>query len=468
MTEGERAAKTGSRQKFLVLGVFMLIMIGLGISDSNRGVFSGIFERDLALTKPQVSMIVTVSYVGNLLFMLFGSRAADKMDKKKACMGILGLWVLAQALFFCTDNYICLLIGMFISMGASTLMNTMMNILSPYFFGVMAGLYVNVLFFVQGIGTSGNQKLTGTLAGSYGDYRLVCGGLGILGLVCLVILGFVRFEGQAGRKESAGKEFPKRETSEKELAKKEAPNNDAVEENVIGSKAIEVEAHVNKVVSEKSVRINAVDPVSSESVGNKVVSKESDGNKGNMRGMGGAVIAMGLVFGFYFIAEHGIMNWWAMYCSQGLALDNSKASTSVSLFFGTMTLGRLVLAPLVQRLGSRRSIVILGGLGSAVYILGVLLGGNGVWLLGFSGIFISIVYPTIVLFLQELFPKEVITTATGAVISVGTLFDIGFNAVFGSLVEAAGFGVCRVIFPVAILIFYVGFLGMLRMRKKQF
>ena len=416
MTEGERAVKTGSRQKFLVLGVFMLIMIGLGISDSNRGVFSGIFERDLALTKPQVSMIVTVSYVGNLLFMLFGSRAADKMDKKKACIGILGLWVLAQALFFCTDNYVCLLIGMFISMGASTLMNTMMNILSPYFFGVMAGLYVNVLFFVQGIGTSGNQKLTGTLAGSYGDYRLVCGGLGILGLVCLVILGFVRFEGQVDKKEIA----------------------------------------------------NVVEPVSSEAAGNKAVSKESVQNEGNMRGMGGAVAAMGLVFGFYFVAEHGIMNWWAMYCSQGLALDNSKASTSVSLFFGTMTLGRLVLAPLVQRLGSRRSIVILGGLGSAVYILGVLLGGNGVWLLGFSGIFISIVYPTIVLFLQELFPKEIITTATGAVISVGTLFDIGFNAVFGSLVEAAGFGVCRVIFPVAILIFYVGFLGMLRMKNKQF
>lgn len=416
MAEGEKAVKTGSRQKFLVLGVFMLIMIGLGISDSNRGVFSGIFERDLALTKPQVSMIVTVSYVGNLLFMLFGSRAADKMDKKKACMGILGLWVLAQALFFCTDNYVCLLIGMFISMGASTLMNTMMNILSPYFFGVMAGLYVNVLFFVQGIGTSGNQKLTGTLAGSYGDYRLVCGGLGILGLVCLVILGFVRFEGQVDKKEIA----------------------------------------------------NVVEPVSSEAAGSKTFSKESAEKKGNMKSLGGAVAAMGLVFGFYFVAEHGIMNWWAMYCSQGLALDSSKASTSVSLFFGTMTLGRLVLAPLVQRLGSRRSIVILGGLGSAAYILGVLLGGNGVWLLGFSGIFISIVYPTIVLFLQELFPKEIITTATGAVISVGTLFDIGFNAVFGSLVEAAGFGVCRVIFPVAILIFYVGFLGMLCMRKKQF
>lgn len=34
---------------------------------------------------------------------------------------------------------------------------------------------------------------------------------------------------------------------------------------------------------------------------------------------------------------------------------------------------------------------------------------------GSSGIFISIVYPTIILFLQELFLKEVIATATGTV-----------------------------------------------------
>ena len=37
----------------LVLLVFMLIMVALGISDSNRGVFSSIFERELRLTKPQ-------------------------------------------------------------------------------------------------------------------------------------------------------------------------------------------------------------------------------------------------------------------------------------------------------------------------------------------------------------------------------------------------------------------------------
>lgn len=392
--------RKAERVNYPVMAVFMLIMIALGISDSNRGVFSTVFEKGLNLSKPQVSLIVTVSYLGNLLFMLLGGNAADRFDRKKACMSILGLWTLAQVLFACTDNYVCLLLGMFVSMGASTLMNTMMNILSPLFFGTMAGLYVNVLFFVQGIGTSGNQKITGTLATDYNDYRFLCLGLAAVGMVSLILLGMAKFK-------SADETKPG-------------------------------------------------DSVSADGVANR--ERASVGKKGFRAAFNGTVLAMGLVFGFYFVAEHGIMNWWAMYCRQGLGLTGSRASTSVSLFFGTMTLGRLVMAPLVQKLGNRKSIALFGGIGSVLYILGILLGADGTLILGLSGICISVIYPTIVLLLQDIFPGDRIATVTGVVISIGTLFDIAFNAVFGSLVDAAGFSVCRVIFPVAILIFYGGFL----------
>ena len=155
------------------------------------------------------------------------------------------------------------------------------------------------------------------------------------------------------------------------------------------------------------------------------------------------VVILGLVFGFYFIAEHGILNWWSMYCQQGLGLSGADAGTGVSLFFAAMTIGRFVLAPFVQKLGTGRSIAVLGGLGSILYILGVLLGAKGIYLLGISGIFLSIVYPTIVLFLQELFPKENLATATGLIISFGTVFDILFNALFGGAVDRLGFGILQ-------------------------
>ena len=375
-----------AKKNFAVLIAFMLIMMGLGISDSSRGVFSGIFEHDLMLTKPQVSMIVTVSYVGNLVFVSLGGKAADRFDRKKVMLAVLAMWTLAQVLFAATDNYVCLLIGMFFSMGASTLLNTLMNLLSPLFFGSMAGMFVNILFFVQGIGTSGNQKLTGSLATGYSHFRMLCMVLIGIGCIGILILGM--------------KKFPK-------------------------------EDRVHKAIDEKPSKA--------------VLSYKT-------------VVMMGLVFGFYFIAEHGIMNWWTMYSQQGLGMSNAEASTGVALFFGTMTVGRLVLAPLVQKLGTRRSIVVFGGVGSIVYIVGVLSGVRGTWILGCSGIFISIIYPTIVLFLQELFPKESVATATGLVISFGTIFDIAFNAVFGSAVELAGFGICKVIFPAAMILFYVGFL----------
>ena len=375
-----------AKKNFAVLIAFMLIMIGLGISDSSRGVFSGIFEHDLMLTKPQVSMIVTVSYVGNLVFVSLGGKAADRFARKKVMLAVLIMWTLAQVLFAATDNYVCLLIGMFFSMGASTLLNTLMNLLSPLFFGSMAGMFVNILFFVQGIGTSGNQKLTGSLATGYSHFRVLCMVLIGIGCIGILILGM--------------KKFPK-------------------------------EDRVHKAIDEKPSKA--------------VLSYKT-------------VVMMGLVFGFYFIAEHGIMNWWTMYSQQGLGMSNAEASTGVALFFGTMTVGRLVLAPLVQKLGTRRSIVVFGGVGSIAYIVGVLSGVRGTWILGCSGIFISIIYPTIVLFLQELFPKESVATATGLVISFGTIFDIAFNAVFGSAVELAGFGICKVIFPAAMILFYVGFL----------
>ena len=339
---------------------------------------------------------MTVSYIGNLLFVLVGGRLADRCDHKKFFVSLLVIWISAQALFVTTRSYPLLVIGMFFSMGASTLLNTMMNILSPLFFGSMAGMFVNILFFTQGIGTSAHQMITGSIADGYEDYQLVCLLLGVMGLFSLVWILRSRFPKKAAENPEQPMETPE----------KAAPDHGAA--------------------APKRFRLSYA-------------------------------VGMGLVFGFYFVAEHGILNWWSMYCIQGLSLNAAVASFSVSLFFTTLTIGRLVFSPMVHRLGARRSILIMGGLGTLVYAAGVWLGTGGIWLVGASGALFSIVYPTGVLFLQELFPKRSIATATGLVLSIATMFDVGFNAVFGSLLELVGFGICRVIFPVAMVLFFVLF-----------
>ncbi len=41
-----------------------------------------------------------------------------------------------------------------------------------------------------------------------------------------------------------------------------------------------------------------------------------------------------LIFGFYFIAEHGILNWFMLYGINGLELEYDRASFFLSIFFG--------------------------------------------------------------------------------------------------------------------------------------
>ena len=66
-----------SNRRIALIG-FAILMVGLGISDSLRGIFSGIFQTHFALTAKGLSTIIAVSYAGNLCFLLAGG--SDSSD----------------------------------------------------------------------------------------------------------------------------------------------------------------------------------------------------------------------------------------------------------------------------------------------------------------------------------------------------------------------------------------------------
>ncbi len=375
------------KRKILIYIAFMLIMIALGASDSMRGIFAGVFESRFSLSKQGVSLIVTVSYIGNLVFILFGGKLSDRFSKKRVCIAVMALWLCALLLYVLTENYICLLIGMFVSMGASTLMNTMINILSPDFFGLSAGMTVSTLFFTQGIGTSLNQNVTGRLAKDYGAFRFVNVILILFGVAGLIIMCFVDFK----------------------------------EKNA--------EAYV------------------------KTASKSGKGILTK-----GSFYLFVFVFGFYFIAEHGIMNWWRMYLTDASGMSDERASVLLTVFFAGMTVGRLVFSPLIKKLGNGKSILLFAGAGTLLYVPGMFLGERTVCLVAASGLLISIVYPTLVQFINTFFSRDIIATATGFIISAATVFDIAFNALFGRVLDTIGFERGILIFPICMAVFYILYL----------
>ena len=374
---------------------FGVLMLGLGSSDSLRGIFSPVFQEHYSVGGRGLSMMVVISYVGNLLFLSVGGKMMDTFDRKKVAMGMLGIWMAAVLLNVLTDSYPMILLSMFLALGASTMLNTTVNLLTPMVCAGYAGMMVNIFFFIQGIGTSGSQFLLGRFAFSYDGWKMINGVLFAVGLVSLVLFAMVNLKPEKIKPKTIQKKKP--------------------------------------------------------------------------QDMPGASIfwLLVLMMGFYFIGEHGIMNWMLTYCMNALQMPSHTASAYLSIFWGGMTVGRLVFAPVVQKLGVRKSLKYFGGAGTVLFVTGVLSGSKGVILLSSSGLLISILYPTMVLFFQQIYPVSVVATKTGAIISAATIADIVFNAGFGALSDSMGIQISFLILPVCMVLYYCFYLLLLRVSSLE-
>ena len=374
---------------------FGVLMLGLGSSDSLRGIFSPVFQEHYSVGGKGLSMMVVISYVGNLLFLSVGGKMMDTFDRKKVAMGMLGIWMAAVLLNVLTDSYPMILLSMFLALGASTMLNTTVNLLTPMVCAGYAGMMVNIFFFIQGIGTSGSQFLLGRFAFSYDGWKMINGVLFAVGLVSLVLFAMVNLKPEKIKPKTIQKKKP--------------------------------------------------------------------------QDMPGASIfwLLVLMMGFYFIGEHGIMNWMLTYCMNALQMPSHTASAYLSIFWGGMTVGRLVFAPVVQKLGVRKSLKYFGGAGTVLFVTGVLSGSKGVILLSISGLLISILYPTMVLFFQQIYPVSVVATKTGAIISAATIADIVFNAGFGALSDSMGIQISFLILPVCMVLYYCFYLLLLRVSPSE-
>ena len=82
--------------------------------------------------------------------------------------------------------------------------------------------------------------------------------------------------------------------------------------------------------------------------------------------------------------------------------------------------------------------------------------------MGGSGFALSILYPTMVLLIQEIYPGRLAATRTGAIISIATIADIVFNLLFGMAAKTWGYGVSFMVMPVCMAGFYLLFLNLQR------
>lgn len=373
--------KWSSRLTFFA---FVVLMVGLGSNDSLRGIFSTIFQEHFSLTTTQLGLIVTASYIGNLVFLLVGGNLSTRFSKKRVLQVLILIWMAALALFAFTSNYTVLLIGMALALGSSTLLNTTMNLITPLLFATAPGFFVNFLFFTQEIGTSGSQYILGSHADGFAFWQHTNLVLLILGAVAFVLLLFC---------------------------------------NVPEEAAAPADAPAQKGGYDWRIIVPYV-----------------------------------LVFGFYFIAEHGVMNWMVAYGVDGLGLPQASAAKYLSVLFGGMMIGRLCLSPLVDKLGALKSLAAFGGVSCVLYLIGSLGGAVTMPVWAISGLSFSILYPTLVMSIRLYFPAQQVSGAAGTILSIASLADILFNVGFGKLVDMAGYAVSIRVLPLSVLAFFIVFM----------
>lgn len=143
-----------------------LLMVILGLSDALRGIFTPLFTDIFGFSMAQVGIIVSASYLGNLVCLLFGGVILDKIGRKKAMALFVLALAISELILLGGRVYFLLVLGFFLTLGISTLLNTTMNLLSDSFSATKSLMLLNALFFLQGIGTSGSQFILSRFSSS--------------------------------------------------------------------------------------------------------------------------------------------------------------------------------------------------------------------------------------------------------------------------------------------------------------
>lgn len=162
-----------------------------------------------------------------------------------------------------------------------------------------------------------------------------------------------------------------------------------------------------------------------------------------------------LTLGFMEVVEFGAVNWGALYLQDVYQLDPRTVGASfVSAFYVMFTLSRLLSGLAIEKAGYVRSLYISAVCTIAAYLIGFALGRNGIWALPFTGLFIAIMWPTMMAVAMKAFGPDApvvtsaIITISGAINAVVQLI-IGFTGEI--LGEAWGYRGC-LLYAVVVLL----------------
>ncbi|MGI6705825.1 MAG: MFS transporter [Clostridia bacterium] len=145
-----------------------------------------------------------------------------------------------------------------------------------------------------------------------------------------------------------------------------------------------------------------------------------------------------LTLGFMEVIEFGAANWGGLYLKDVYGLDPRVTGASfVSLFYILFTLSRLFSGLVIEKVGYVRSLFIAVISTVLLYLVGFSLGRSGIWVLPVTGLFIAIMWPTIMAVAMDVFGGDAPILTSGIITISGAINGI-FQLVIGFTNHYAG------------------------------
>lgn len=145
-----------------------------------------------------------------------------------------------------------------------------------------------------------------------------------------------------------------------------------------------------------------------------------------------------LTLGFMEVIEFGASNWGALHLQDVYGLDPRTVGASfVSAFYILFTLSRLFSGVAIERAGYMRSLHISIICTIVALFAGFVLGERGIWILPSTGLFIGVMWPTMMAIAMSVFGADA-PIVTSAIITVSGAINAIMQFVIGFTNEIAG------------------------------
>lgn len=171
-----------------------------------------------------------------------------------------------------------------------------------------------------------------------------------------------------------------------------------------------------------------------------------------------------IALGMYVSAEVHTSSWFVNYLNNVYRLDENSASKYTALFFLVFAIGRLLGGFVAERFGYVRTVRTSIVLACITYFVGLIIGESGMIIVSISGLFFSIVFPTLVLSINDVFENPV--SITSLVLTAATATSMVMGLVIGNMNDIIGVYKTYYIIPFCLMISSI-FVGLIYKEVRQ-